>query len=128
MTGQMKEESDAANAPSELARVTQSDRLTGAAAAAATAPAATAEREASATASLFRHVMQIGPARPAVLAEASGGQSKDMQAADRHYLLQANINSNGWREHASMLRVVVVVVFLQTNQREVLTTRPHPLI
>ena len=111
LTGQMKEESDAANAPSELARVTQSDRLTG------TADKVTAEREASATASLLRHVMQIGPARPAVLAEAGGGgQSKDgggggnMQAADRHYLLQANINGNGWREHASMLSVVVVVI------------------
>ena len=112
LTGQMKEESDAANALSELARVTQSDRLTGAAATATV----TAEREASATASLLRHVMQIGPARPAVLAEAGGGQSKDgsgggnMQAADRHYLLQANINGNGWREHASMLSVVVVVI------------------
>ena len=114
LTGQMKEESDAANAPSELARVTQSDRLTGA----ADTATVTAEREASATASLLRHVMQIGPARPAVLAEAGGGggQSKDgggggnMQAADRHYLLQANINGNGWREHASMLSVVVVVI------------------
>ena len=105
-------------------QVTKSDRLTGV----TTASSAEAEREASATASLLRHVMQIGPARPAVLAEAGGGQNKDMQAADRHYLLQANINSNGWREHASMLSVVVVVVILQTNQREVLTNRPHPLI
>ena len=108
-TGQMKEESDTSNSQSELAQVTPSDRLTATAA---------AEREASATASLLRHVMQIGPARPAVLAEAGGGggQSKDggggsnMQAADRHYLLQANINGNGWREHASMLSVVVVVI------------------
>ena len=95
-TGQMKEESEAANAPSELAQVTPSNRLTATAA---------AEREASATASLLRHVMQIGPARPAVQPEA----------ADRHYLLQANSNSsNGWREHASMLSVVVI---LHTNER-----------
>ena len=108
MTGQMKEESDAtASAPSELAQVTPSDRLTGTTA---------CEREASATASLLRHVMQIGPARPAALTEA-GGQSKDMQSADRHYPLQANnssSNSNGWREHASMLSVVVILL---TNMR-----------
>ena len=85
----MKEESDTAN------EVTQSDRLTA---------------EASATASLLRHVMQIGPARPTVLAEAGGGQNKDMQAADRNYLLQANNSSNGWREHASMSSVVVVIL------------------
>ena len=96
-TGQMKEESDTTNSPSELAQVDPSDRLTATAA---------AEREASATASLLRHVMQIGPARPAVQHEA----------ADRHhYLLQANSSSsNGWREHASMLSVAVI---LHTNER-----------
>lgn len=107
----MKEESDTtASASSELAQVTPSDRLT------ATTAATTCEREASATASLLRHVMQIGPARPAALTEA-GGQSKDMQSADRHYPLQANnssSNSNGWREHASMLSVVVILL---TNMR-----------
>ena len=109
----MKEESDAANALSELARVTQSDRLTGA----ATAATVTAEREASATASLLRHVMQIGPARPVAPLTEAGGQSKDMQSTDRHYLPQANnssSNSNGWREHASMLSVVVILL---TNMR-----------
>ena len=109
MTGQMKEESDAtASAPSELAQVTPSDRLTGTTA---------CEREASATASLLRHVMQIGPARPVAPLTEAGGQSKDMQSADRHYPLQANnssSNSNGWREHASMLSVVVILL---TNMR-----------
>ena len=104
----MKEESDAANAQSVLTPVTASDRLT--------ANAATAEQEASATASLLRHIMQIGPARPAVLPEA-GGQSKDGQAAasaaDRPYLQTNSTNTNGWREHASRFSVVI----LQTNTR-----------
>ena len=106
----MKEESDT-TAPSELTQVTSCDRLTG-----TTAATAAAEREASATASLLRHVMQIGPARPAALTEA-GGQSKDMQSADRHYPMQGNnssSNSNGWRDHASMLSVVVILL---TNMR-----------
>ena len=100
----MKEDSDAA-----ANQVTKSDRLTG-------VTTATAEREASATASLLRHAMQIGPARPAVLPEASGLGSKEgggtMQAADRHYS-----NNNGWRDHASMLSVI-----LQTNTRYLLLT------
>ena len=104
----MKEESDAANAQTVLTPVTASDsRLT-----------ANAEQEASATASLLRHIMQIGPARPAVLPEAGGGQSKDGQAAaptaaDRLYPQANSTNTNGWREHASRFSVVV----LQTNTR-----------
>ena len=100
----MKEDSDAA-----ANQVTKSDRLTG------VTTATAAEREASATASLLRHAMQIGPARPAVLPEAGGQGSKEgvtMQAADRHYS-----NNNGWRDHASMLSVI-----LQTNTRYLLLT------
>ena len=102
----MKEDSDAA-----ANQVTKSDRLTG-------VTTAAAEREASATASLLRHAMQIGPARPAVLPEAGGGGQGGkegggtMQAADRHYS-----NNNGWRDHASMLSVI-----LQTNTRYLLLT------
>ena len=102
----MKEDSDAA-----AHQVTKKDRLTG-------VTTATAEREASATASLLRHAMQIGPARPAVLPEAGGGGQGGkegggtMQAADRHYS-----NNNGWRDHASMLSVI-----LQTNTRYLLLT------
>ena len=103
----MKEDSDAA-----ANQVTKSDRLTG-----VTTASAAAEREASATASLLRHAMQIGPARPAVLPEAGGGgqgskEGGTMQAADRHYS-----NNNGWRDHASMLSVI-----LQTNTRYLLLT------
>ena len=95
----MKEDSDAA-----ANQVTKSDRLTGV-------------TTASATASLLRHAMQIGPARPAVLPEAGGGgegskEGGTMQAADRHYS-----NNNGWRDHASMLSVI-----LQTNTRYLLLT------
>ena len=95
---EMKEDSDAA-----ANQVTKRDRLT-------------EVTTASATASLLRHAMQIGPARPAVLPEAGGGQgSKEggtMQAADRHYS-----NNNGWRDHASMLSVI-----LHTNMRYLLLT------
>ena len=93
----MKEDSDSA-----AKQVTKSDRLTGV-------------TTASDTASLLRHAMQIGPARPAVLPEAGGQGGKEggaMQAADRHYS-----NNNGWRDHASMLSVI-----LQTNTRYTLLT------
>ena len=107
----MKENSDAA-----ANQVTKRDRLTG-------VTTATAEREASATASLLRHAMQIGPARPAVLPEAGGGGQGGkegggvMQAADRHYS-----NNNGWRDHASMLSVI-----LQTNMRYLLLLTTYSL-